>query len=396
MQCWAAAAEGPSRHMNRQADKSGNVTARALADALDRVVPVILAEDWDNVGLLIGEDDWPADRVLLTIDLTDAVLREAIDAGVNAIVAYHPPIFRPLTQLNSATPASRLALRIAAAHIAVYSPHTALDAAPDGLTDWLAHGFGSGDVRALTAAESIPESEQCKVVTFVPAEHVEAVRNGLASIGAGRIGKYELCSFEIAGRGSFRGMQGAKPRVGTAGHLEHVDEVRLEMVCPKAALGLAVKAIREFHPYEEPPIEFYAQLPRPNRHGGAGRRLVLDQPATLGELASRMKEHLGIANVWATTRIDRTNSYKTIGLCAGAGSSLLDTAIAQGCELFFTGELRHHEALAATARGCAIMLAGHTNTERGYLLELRKRIAALLPGAKITISKHDRDPFQLM
>lgn len=367
-----------------------------LADALEHIAPTRFAESWDNVGVLIGEPDWPADNVLLTIDLTEAVLREAIKANVNAIVAYHPPIFHSLKRLSNASPASRLALHIAAARIAVYSPHTALDAAPDGLNDWLASGFGTGDVRAIIASESIPESEQCKVVTFVPEKNVEAVRNGLASIGAGRIGDYDLCSFELQGSGTFRGNEHTQPTVGEKEHFQRTEEVRLEMVCSKASLGLAVKAIHAFHPYEEPPIEFYAQLPRPDRHRGAGRRITLDRPATLAEISRRMKKHLGVEKIKAAVANSGSEKFKTIGLCAGAGGELLDAAIAQGCELFFTGELRHHEALAANARGCAIMLAGHTNTERGYLPVLRERLAKQLPGTKLTIAKSDRDPFQLM
>ena len=374
----------------------GAPTAESLCDALENIAPTSLAETWDNVGLLVGEPDWPAQHILLTIDLTEAVMQEAIDGEIDAIVAYHPPIFHPLKRLSDVSSASRLALRLAAAHMAVYSPHTALDNAPDGLNDWLARGFGSGDIRALTANESIPESEQCKVVTFVPRENVEAVRNGLAMIGAGRIGNYELCSFEITGRGSYRGNERSKPTVGEAGHLEHVDEVRLEMVCPRAALALAVQAIREFHPYEEPPIEFYAQLPRPDRASGGGRRIVLDRPQSLAQLAERMKEHLKVDTIWAAAAVNHDGKHKTIGVCAGAGGSLLDTAIAQGCDLFFTGEMRHHETLAATAQRCAIMLAGHTNTERGYLPKLRDRMTRLLPGATIAISKRDRSLLRRM
>lgn len=370
--------------------------ANALCEAFEAIAPAKLAEDWDNVGLLIGERDWPADRVLLTIDLTDAVLREAISAGVNAIVAYHPPIFQAIKRLSGDSPAALRALRLAAARIAVYSPHTALDAAPDGLNDWLARGFGAGDIRALAADEEIPDTEQCKVVTFVPEKHVEAVRNGLASIGAGRIGKYSLCSFTTNGQGTFRGEAGSKPTIGTAGHLEYVDEVRLEMVCPRAALALAVQAIREFHPYEEPPIEFYAQLPRPNRASGAGRRIVLDQPATFKELATRIKRHIGAANLRLAESANANARCKTIGVCAGAGGSLLESAIAQGCELFFTGELRHHDVIGATARGCAVMLAGHTNTERGYLPVLRERLAALMPGAEFSIASSDGDPLTVV
>jgi dinuclear metal center YbgI/SA1388 family protein len=367
-----------------------------LIAAIETIAPPEYAAEWDNVGLLIGAADWPASRIMLTIDLTEAVLDEAVEAEINAIVSYHPPIFHAMKAVNDATPAARITLRAARAGLAVFSPHSSLDAAPGGINDWLAEGLGSGDSRALEPQGRLPASEQFKIVTFCPADAADRIRNGLASVGAGRIGHYELCSFELRGRGTFFAREEASPAIGRKGAIEHVDEVRLEMVCPRAALAIAVMTLRHFHPYEEPPVEIYQLQPRPERNIGQGRKIVLDQKTPLKTLVERIKERLGVKRVGVARGRGAAAKVQVIGLCAGAGGGLLDSAVVQGCELFFTGEMRHHDVLAAQARGCTVILAGHTNTERGYLKVLRQRLGRLLPETTIDISKADGHPIKAM
>ena len=365
-----------------------------IVETLESIAPLDRAADWDNVGLLVGEPGWPGAPLLLTIDLTEPVLREAIESSARFIVAYHPPIFEPLSRLTDATATQRVVLDAVRNGIAVYSPHTALDATPDGINDWIAKGLGRGDVRALEPHQSLPRTEQCKLVTFCPADAVSRLRKSLATVGAGRIGDYELCSFEIQGTGTFLGGASTSPTVGRRGTLERVDEVRLEMVCPEASLALAVTTLREFHPYEEPPIEIYRLMPRPMRGTGEGRRVVLDQKQPLAVIVERIKRRLGVPSLRVALADQHPRRYRTIGICAGAGGSLRPAASRQGCELFLTGEMRHHDVLAAQGDGCTVVLAGHTNTERGYLKVLRKRLASELPGVGIAISRRDADPLK--
>jgi dinuclear metal center YbgI/SA1388 family protein len=279
--------------------------------------------------------------------------------------------------------------------IAIYSPHTALDAAPDGLNDWLARGLGSGDVRALEPFSHIPETEENKIITYCPAEAVMAIRNGLASAGAGRIGAYQLCSFESSGTGTFMGGEDTHPAVGRRHELNRVNEVRLEMVCSSAALALAVAAMRQFHPYEEPPIEIIRFEKRPQRGAGQGRRIVLDQSVTLRTLVARVKKRLGVRQVHVARPADEPQTYTHVGLCAGAGGSLLEAALARECRAFITGEMRHHDVLAAVQRGCAVILAGHTKTERPYLKVLAKRLRDDLD-VEVIVSRRDDDPVRTM
>ncbi len=373
-------------------------TVDDLITAIESFAPASLAEPWDKVGLQVGSGLRKLDGpVVLTIDLTEAVLAEAVGLKASAIVAYHPPIFEPLTRVTDRTPRQRIILGAIQHEIAVYTPHTALDAAPGGVTDWLCEGLSGGkpgemhgDCRALTPHEN---AGLCKIVTFVPESAVEKVRNALAANGAGAIGGYKVCSFGVRGTGTFFGGEGTKPAVGEAGRIEHVEETRLEMVCPPPAVALAVEALRRFHPYEEPAIDVYSLEGVPERRTGAGRRLVLDRPARVGELASRLRAHLGPeARVQVGFAGDEDALVTTIGVVPGAGASLARLAHEQGCQVFVTGEMRHHDVVASRHAGLSVVLAGHTNTERGYLPRLGERLRGMLDGVGVEIASSDCDP----
>lgn len=369
---------------------------RDLVEAMQAIAPLEYAEAWDKVGLLAGDAEAALrGPVVLAIDLTEAVLAEAVAMKAGAIVAYHPPIFEPLAKVTASTPRQRVILRAIQAGIAIYSPHTALDAIPGGVTDWLCEGLSGGeagkvrgDCRALTPHAKSPATQELKIVTFVPETAVEKVRHALASAGAGLIGAYTLCSFAVAGSGTFFGGEGAKPRVGEAGRLEQVAEVRLEMVCSKGALALAVETLRRFHPYEEPAIDVYELVGAPQRGAGSGRRLVLDRPATVRELAERLKAFIKRPFVrFAVAGEDRPVSR--MGVVPGSGGELSRTAYQAGCEVFVTGEMKHHEVMGALNAGMSVILGGHTSTERGYLPRLREALGARKIDA--VVSTADRD-----
>ncbi len=379
---------------------------RDLCAAMETIAPLSYAEGWDKVGLQLGSLDQPlVGPIVLTIDLSHEVLHEAIKLGADAIVAYHPPIFSALESVTDATPKGRIVLEAARAGLAIYTPHTALDAAPGGVTDWLCEGLSSdtpqaeviaGDCRALEPHRVGLDDRHVKIVTFVPGEEVEQVRAALASAGAGRIGEYSLCSFSVCGRGTFLGSEKSQPVVGQAGRFEEVAECRLEMVCPRRALPLAVATLRRLHPYEEPVIDVYELEPLPRRRVGAGRRLVLDSPVTMHQLARRLGAFLGDARLQLGLAGPTDEPIETIGIVPGAGESLMPLAASQGCQAFVTGEMKHHEVLACLDAGLSVLLAGHTNTERGYLARLAEKLAEQLPRVEVYIAKSDKDPLTVV
>lgn len=362
-----------------------------LISAFDSFAPTHLANDWDNIGLLVGSVDWNASNILLTIDLTEAVLIEAIDNKINAIVSYHPPIFHPLKSVTDRTFKERVVLEAITNHIAIYSPHTSLDVATGGINDWIAECVGAGDIRALRPFGNLPPDEECKLITYIPEDCIDELRQALSNVGCGRIGRYEQCSFVTSGTGAFVGTEGTKPLHGQAEEFQQMLESKFEMVVSKNSLPLSIQTLRQFHPYEEPAIEVHELGERPRRDLGVGRRIHLDKEIQLDELARKVKKHLGIGYVRVAPAAgqDDRSTVQTIGLCAGAGGSVCTIALDEGCEVFITGEMTHHDVVAATARGCTVILTGHTNSERGYLPKLKKQLETLLPEAKISVSKAD-------
>lgn len=353
------------------------LTIGHLEEAMELIAPSRLAEEWDNVGLLVGERTQALQRVLLCVDFREDVLAEAIEQGINAVVAYHPPIFHPLKRIEDSTSQGRILLGAMAAGIAIYAPHTAADAVQDGVNDWLSNGLGPGTRHSLRSSVIPRPGEDLKIVTFCPKDAVESIRNELGAAGAGMIGDYSLCSFEIAGTGTFHGGNTTKPTVGTSGQLERVEEIRLEMVCTREGLTRALENLRRLHPYEEPPIEVHQLEPHVSRREGSGRRVTLETPVTFTDLAENFRTHL------ATKRLighepSPGRTHTQIGLCAGSGGDLLEDAITQGCTVFVTGEMRHHDVLKAADQNCAVLLAGHTNTERGWLKVLRTKLKKAL------------------
>ena len=371
-------------------------SAEAVRNAIERIAPLEHAEDWDNVGELIRGSRDNVKRLFLTIDFTEPVLEEAIEQKCDMVIAYHPTIFKPVTRLGAVVSTERVILGTARAGIHLYSPHTALDAAPGGTNDWLAASLGPGDRRALVPGKINQGGDLCKIVTFCPAEATDRIRDGLAAVGAGIIGNYKRCSFELHGSGTFHGNEESDPKVGTSGRLERVGETRLEMVCPSTILPGAIRALASFHPYEEPPIEIYTLESVPVRESGPGRRVVLDRGRSLNAIANSIKSRSEASEVRIARAYDRPRQHKIIGLCVGSGGDLLNDAIAQGSTVFITGEMSHHDLLKAQSSGCTVILVGHTETERCYLPVLAERLSEELGNScpKIIISRQDRPPLR--
>jgi putative NIF3 family GTP cyclohydrolase 1 type 2 len=243
--------------MNKKPAKSA--TKAHVVDVLkvlDARAPFNAAADWDNVGLLLGDPSWPAKRVLITLDLTDAVAEEALKSKVDLVLAYHPPIFKPVARLTPEMPGpTRLLPELLAKRISIAALHTALDVAVGGTNDCLLDAFSPISREPL---ETLGETgSQLKLVTFVPQDEVDSVRAALSAAGAGVIGAYSQCSYMLWGRGTFLGDHSTNPTVGRKGRLETVDEVRLEMVTPASRIGAIVRALTAAHSYEEPAFDLY-------------------------------------------------------------------------------------------------------------------------------------------
>lgn len=370
--------------------RPGSATVGRIEKALNEIAPPRLAQAWDNVGLLVGDRARRCRAALVCIDLTAAVLAEAIAARCGFVFAYHPPLFKPVSRLLADSGGTEsLVHRAIEAKIAIYSSHTALDAAAGGTNDVLADLCGLTDLSPFEFVTG--DSRECKVVTFVPADQVERVAQAMFAAGAGRIGDYEQCSYRLAGEGTFFGTESTNPRVGRKGRLEKVAEVRLEMVANREGLPEVVSALRRHHPYEEPAFDVYPLVNEPC--GGIGRVGRFAKPATLGGLFDRLVRATGtkVATFVGSPRA----RVRTAAVCAGAAGRLpFEKHRSAGADILVTGEIRHHDALAILRAGKAAVALGHWESERPVLGPLVKRLAEGVPGLRVLISKRDAPPFQ--
>jgi dinuclear metal center YbgI/SA1388 family protein len=356
-----------------------------LIAAFERIAPTAFAESWDNVGLLVGDREQGVNTILLTIDLTREVLAEALTLGADVVYAYHPPLFKPVKNLY----AGNVVFEAIRRNVAIYSPHTALDVAPGGTNDSLADALRLEErkpLRKLAAAET-----ELKLVVFVPEGSLADVSNALFASGAGAIGQYSNCSFRTEGEGTFFGSPATSPTVGERGRFEVVKEVKLEVLVPVAHVEGVLAALRATHPYEEPAFDLVRLHASPSSQGIG--RVGTIAPRTLASCVDALKRHVGVAHALVAGSPARVISR--VAIAAGSGGDLLQDAISQGAELFVTGELGHHAALAAHAAGLSVVCLLHSHSERRALEAVAARLGAALPEVSFVKSRVDRDPFAI-
>ncbi len=343
---------------------------RDIAEAIGRIAPIALSEDWDNCGLQVGDPDAKASRVLVALTPVGEVFDEAEEADF--LLFHHPLIFGSLKSVDTASYPGDLIARAIRRNLAVYAAHTSYDAAPDGVSTNLAGALGlRGPLRVVS-----PRGELRKLVIFVPEENVDAVAGALSDAGAGVIGEYTHCTFRTPGTGTFLGGEETDPYLGERGRLEKVEEIRLETVVPAHAAGRAVAAATAAHPYEEVALDLYPVEGRPEGCG-YGRVGALPEPMTPEELREHISDSLGfparlVANQGHGRRIER------VAVLGGSGGSFIREAAASGAEAYVTGDLDYHDALLAHSLGLAAIDAGHAATELPSLEALVRRLAELV------------------
>lgn len=346
-------------------------TVGSWLEMLHARYPPAQAASWDNPGLQVGDPAWPVERVLVTLDVTPAVLAEAAREPGTFVIAHHPVLFRPLTRLTPDTAAGRLALEAASGRIAVAAAHTNLDVTDDGAdtNHPVVTALGLEDVEPLTV--ELREGARLKLVTFVPPEAVAAVLDALSAAGAGRIGDYERCSFRVEGTGTFRAMEGSDPYSGPGiGEDAEEEELRIELELPRRRAGAVVTALRQAHPYEEVAFDLYPLLD--GAPLGFGRVGTLPAPATLAEVAATIRAGLPAPHLRYAGEPEQP--VRRVAIVGGAGDSLLEAARASGADVYVTGDLRHHVTLDALTLGFALIDAGHHATEVAAMPAFRTRL----------------------
>jgi len=258
--------------------------AAHLADIiglLNQLCPPDLAEDWDNVGLQVGDPTAVISKILVCLDAEEVAVQEALRFGAQLIISHHPLIFRPLKRLTPADMTGRVLFQAIKEDISIVSAHTNLDRATDGLNDWLAQRLGVMDIVPLEPPE---RGHFYKLVVYVPSSYELAVRQAALSAGAGHIGSYDQCSFNSQGIGTFRGNQDSKPFVGIPGELETTEEIRFETILPGSLVNKVITRVLKAHPYEEVAYDLI-RLENKRLDIGLGRVGQLEQTVSLQQFA---------------------------------------------------------------------------------------------------------------
>jgi dinuclear metal center YbgI/SA1388 family protein len=379
-----------SSKRTRTASNKRTPSVGAFCEQMEAIAPTAMAQEWDNVGLLAGDPAAPLRRVLLCIDLTRDVVLEAVRGRCELVMAYHPPIFKPLSSLRAdSNGTDALVWECIRNSIAIYTTHTALDAADGGTCDVLARWCGIRVIQPIEYVDA-PGPTSHKLVVFVPPDEVESVAGAMFDAGAGHIGDYSHCSYRLAGTGTFLGGESTRPTIGKKGRLEYVDEVRLETVVPGARLPDVVTAMIRAHSYEEPAYDICPLHPNPTR--GIGRWGRLPKPIALSRLARKLKRATPATSVQIVGPPDR-EIRRAVVLVGAAGTIPFRMPLSEH-DAIITGEIRHHDALTIHRRNCTAIALGHWASERPALDALADRLAESQPGVAFNISDQDRDPLQ--
>ncbi|MGD0622641.1 MAG: Nif3-like dinuclear metal center hexameric protein [Thermacetogeniaceae bacterium] len=369
------------------------VVCQTVIGWLEEWAPPLLAEDGDNIGLQVGSRGTEIERVLVTLEVTTEVISEAVKEKAQLIVSHHPLIRDPLARLDYESFPASLAVRLVESRIHFYAAHTNMDAAPGGVNDLLAERLGLTGVSVLRPA---PQEKLYKLAVFIPRGHEDEVRQAICNAGAGWIGNYDECTFQVGGTGTFRPLPGTHPFLGRIGVLERAEESRLETVVPETRLRAVIGAMLAAHPYEEVAYDLYPIKNQAPCKTGLGRVGRLPDPKPLRAFAEQVGDALGLQAVRLAGDPERPIS--AVALCGGGAMSLLKRAIEAGADVYVTGDVKHHDALNAIGQGIAVIDAGHHATEKiivpAMAAYLTEKAAAAGAQLDVIVSQVNTDPFR--
>lgn len=362
-----------------------------LGQVLDQLAPFAYQMSFDNSGLQVGHPEDPIEKILCTLDVTDAVLEEAIQQQADCIVAHHPLIFSPLKKLTGQTPTERLVIKAIRHGIGIYAVHTNLDQVSEGVNQRLAQALG------LTNTQILQPSNRAlkKLVTFCPSMNSEdghyypgIIRQALFEAGAGQTGGYDQASFNAKGKGTFRAPEGSSPFVGKEDQMHVQEEVRIETIFPSAIQGQVISALQSAHPYEEVAYDVYTL---DNTFNDVGAGMLGKLPEAVGEMhfLRDLKANLHAQGLRHTALTG--NHIERVALCGGAGRFTLSKAVKEGADALVTADFKYHDFFDVDQQ-LLLVDVGHYESEQFTPEILYNYIAKELPETSVTISACNTNP----
>ncbi len=323
---------------------------------LEELAPLDYAEDFDNVGLLVGDKNTKLTGVLVTLDTLETVVDEAISKKCNLIISFHPIIFKGLKKLDGNSYVERTVIKAIQHNIAIYAIHTALDNALQGVNDIICNTLNLKNKKILLPQKGTIK----KLITYVPKSNASSLRNALFNAGAGHIGNYDQCSFNTEGIGTFRGNEISNPVKGEKGTIHHEEETLISVTFQKHLESKILKALFEHHPYEEVAFEIIS-LDNYNQTIGMGMVAELENDMETNDFLAFVKQKMNVSCIKHSKIIKKT--VKRIAVLGGSGSFAINAAKSANADVFITSDLKYHDFFAAEN---TIILAdiGHYESEQ--------------------------------
>jgi dinuclear metal center YbgI/SA1388 family protein len=364
------------------------MTVKQVTDILEELAPLAQAEDFDNVGLLVGDAHAEVKGILVTLDTLEKVVDEAIATDCNLIVSFHPIIFGGLKKLTGATYVERTVIKAIQNDIAIYSMHTALDNVREGVNAKICEVLGIKNPKIL-----IPKQETIeKLVTYVPLEDAEALRTALFAAGAGNIGNYSHCSFSTEGTGSYKAGEEARPVKGEIGKTHYKKEAQINVVYSRSHRSGILKALFKNHPYEEVAYEIFS-LQNTDQNLGMGMVGPLEEPLGEKEFLGQVKQKMDVSIVRHSRLLDQ--KVNKVAVLGGSGAFAIEAARASGAQIFVTADIKYHEFFKAEDK-IVIADIGHYETEQFTKNLLVDYLTKKIPSFAIRLSESKTNPINYL
>jgi dinuclear metal center YbgI/SA1388 family protein len=355
-----------------------------ITSFLESLAPVQWQEDYDNSGLIVGRPSDEVNKALLSLDCTEAVVDEAIRTGCDLIISHHPIVFKGMKRFNEASYIERVIAKAIKNNIALYSIHTNLDNVIDGVNREIMDRLGVREPSILAPKDNLLK----KLSVFVPEDAAPVVRDALFAAGAGNIGNYSECSYNLSGLGTFLPSPEANPTIGRNGVREEVREISIEVIYPKHLERKILIAMFESHPYEEVAHNIYP-LDNAYQHVGSGMIGNLPEPLDIPRFLRFVKEKMQVSVIRHTADIGR--KIQRVAVCGGSGSFLLSRAIRAGADAFISSDFKYHEFFDAEEK-ILITDIGHYESEQFTPSLLLKKIQNKFPNFVVRTTIENTNP----
>lgn len=361
---------------------------REVTDILEELAPLAQAEDFDNVGLLVGKFDQEVTGILVTLDTLENVVDEAIAHECNLIVSFHPIIFKGLKKITGSNYVERVVLKAIQNNISIYSMHTALDNSPKGVNAKIC------EVLELTNAKIlIPQKGRIKkLTTYVPKSDAEKLKDALFEAGAGNIGNYSNCSFSVDGKGSFMGGENSNPTTGKIGQLQQAEESQVNVTFAAHKERDILKALFQNHPYEEVAYEIFS-LDNKDQNTGMGMIGELQEPMDETQFLSFVKKKMNVSMVKHSRLLGK--KVHKIAVLGGSGAFAISAAKASGADVFITSDLKYHQFYEAEDK-MVIADIGHYESEQYTKNLLVDYLTKKIPSFAIRLSDSNTNPIKYL